>query len=315
MAVSFTEPASPRALDEVRRMPGVLAVEPYRAVPARLRFGHRSRHTSVTGVPADARLNRVVDASSRPVLFPPDGLVLSEKLAGILGAEVGDRVTLEVLEGRRPVVQVPIQALVDDSIGINVYMELTALRRLMGEGDTLSGAYLLVDHAALEELYARLKSTPRVAGVLRKEAAVESFQETFADMMGSVTGLSMVFAGIIAFGVVYNSARISLSERSRELASLRVLGLTRAEISYILLGELALTTLVAIPLGLALGYGLAAVMVADFDTEVWRLPLVVSSRTYALAAITVLVATVISALIVRRKLDRLDLVEVLKTRE
>jgi putative ABC transport system permease protein len=269
----------------------------------------------VTGIPAGARLNRVIDSNRRPVSFPPEGLILSRKLAELLGADVGNRLTLEVLEGRRPVVAVPIHALVDDSIGINAYMEISALRRLMDEGETLSGAYLLVDHAALDRLYHQLKNTPSVAGVMRKEAAVASFQETFADMMGSVTGLSMVFAAIIAFGVVYNSARISLSERSRELASLRVIGLTRAEISYILLGELALTTLIAVPLGLLFGYALAAMMVAGFDTEVWRLPLVVTSRTYALAAITVIASTVVSALIVRRKLDRLDLIEVLKTRE
>ncbi len=315
LAVSFVEPSSPRALGEIRRLPGVIAAEPYRSVPVRLRHGPRSRHLAVTGLPADARLNRVVDASRRPVALPPQGLVLSRKLAELLAVRVGDRVRLEVLEGRRPVAGVPVHGLVDDSIGLNAFMEISALRRLVGEGDTLSGVYLTVDEAALERLMRRLKNTPAVAGVMRKEAAVASFRQTFADMMGSITSAAMAFAGIIAFGVVYNSARIALSERSRELASLRVLGLTRGEISYILLGELALTTMAAVPLGLAAGYGLAAVMVAGFDTEVWRLPLVVTTRTYVTAAVTVLVAASISALIVRRKLHRLDLVEVLKTRE
>jgi len=315
IAVSFAEPTSSEALGEVRRLPGVMSAEPYRSVPVRIRHGSRSRHLVVTGMVADARLNRIVGASGRPVDLPPEGLVLSRKLAELLGTRAGDRVTLEVLEGRRPKRRVAVHSLVDDSIGLNASIEISALHRLLGEGRTLSGAYLMVDEHAVDRLLRRLKNIPAVAGVMRTTSAVASFRQTFAHMMGMVTASAMVFAGVIAFGVVYNSARISLSERSRELASLRVLGLTRGEISYILLGELALTTLVAVPLGLILGYGLAAVMVAGFDTEVWRLPLVVARRTYAMAAATVLAATTISALILRHKLNRLDLVEVLKTRE
>jgi putative ABC transport system permease protein len=185
----------------------------------------------------------------------------------------------------------------------------------MREGRNLTGAYLLVDSAAVDTLYRTLKNTPSVAGVLLKTAAIESFEATWAEMVAQIRFINMMFAAIIAFGVVYNSARISLTERSRELATLRVIGFTRAEISYILLGELAIITLIAIPFGLALGYVLAAMTVDFYNTEVWRMPLIVSSKTYAFAAVTILVATAFSSLIVRRKLDRLNLVEVLKTKE
>jgi putative ABC transport system permease protein len=148
-----------------------------------------------------------------------------------------------------------------------------------------------------------------------RQAALASLEETIAENLALFTAFNILFASIIAFGVVYNSARIALSERGRELATLRVLGLTRAEISYILLGELAVLTAVGVPLGLGLGFLLAGAMVQAFETELYRLPLVIESSTYGFAAATVMVAAIVSGLIVRRRLDHLDLVAVLKSRE
>ncbi len=313
--VSMVEPTSGRALHELERLPGVMYTEPFRVVPVRIRSGHRHRQTAITGLPRDARLNRLVDMSERVVSLPPEGLVLSAKLAEILETAPGETVTVEVLEGRRPVLEVPVTRLVSEFMGTNAYMDLDALHRLLEEGPSLSGAYLEVDGAAVDRLYTDLKNTPRVAGVLLKQAAIDGWNETTAEMIGQVRKVTVFFATIIAFGVVYNAARISLSERSRELATLRVIGFRRSEISYILLGELTIVTLLAVPLGLLFGYGLAAFTVVSMDTEVWRMPLMVLPSTYAFASLTILVAAAVSALIVRRKLDRLDLVAVLKTRE
>ncbi len=314
LMVTFVEPVSPRASNEIMRLPGVMAAEDFRTVPVRLRFGHRSRQTAVTGL-QDPQLNRVVDASRVALKIPEEGLVLSSKLAEILDIKPGETVQVEVLEGTRAVHQVAIAGLVEEYMGINVYMHREALHRLMHEDRVVSGAYLQVDDQEIVTLYDRLKNTPKVAGVVLKTAALESFDDTIAEMMAMVRSVTVFFSVVIAFGVVYNSARISLSERSRELATLRIIGFTRAEISYILLGELALITLLSVPLGLLIGRGMAASMIADFDTELWRLPLIINPPTYAFAAIVIILATLISALIVRRKLDRLDLVEVLKSRE
>ncbi|MDH3402779.1 MAG: ABC transporter permease, partial [Acidobacteriota bacterium] len=315
ITVSFVEPMSAAAGYEIARLPGVIHSEPLRAVPAMLRHGHRSRQAAITGVGADARLNRVIDASLRPVRLREEGLILSDKLARLLGAAPGDSVTVEVLEGARPVRQVVVSDVVEEYMGMSAYMEIDALRRLMREGKVLSGAFLQVDEGLADELYSRLKALPAVAGVTLKSAAVDSFNETVKDMLAVSIAFNVLFAAIIAFGVVYNTARITLSERNHELASLRVLGFTRAEISFILLGELAIITLVSVPVGLALGYGLAALTVSGFETEVYRIPLLVSPRVYAYSAITVLVSAAISSFVVRRRLDRLDLIEVLKTRE
>jgi putative ABC transport system permease protein len=204
---------------------------------------------------------------------------------------------------------------VDDSMGVAAWMEISALHRLMREGGSLSGAHLLVDPAEIQPLYRRLKALPAVAGVAITAAARESFRKIMAQNFELITTFNVAFAAIIAFGVVYNSARISLSERSRELASLRVLGFTIGEISLILLGELALLTLLAIPPGLVVGWALSVYVLMSFESEVYRIPLVITAPNVAWSLLTVLAASLVSALVVRRKLDRLDLVAVLKTRE
>jgi putative ABC transport system permease protein len=315
MTVNFVEPVSSRALHEMSRLPGVIYAEPLRAAPARLRAGPRSRQVAIMGLPAEPHLNLVLDASRGAVRLPPEGLVLSEKLAEVLDVEIGDAVAIEVLEGRRPVRVQRVAAVVEEYMGTSAYMEINALRRLLREGDTLSGAFLQVDDAALDQLYVRLKATPRVAGVSLRDSAVEAFEKTLGETMYVMIFFNVMFATVIAFGVVYNAARIALSERSRDLASLRVLGFTRGEISSILLGELAVVTAAAIPVGLALGYLFAAWLVTAFDTELYRFPLVVSARTYVFATSGVVIAAILSALVVRRRLDQLDLVAVLKTRE
>ena len=314
VTVTFAEPLSADAVHAVGRLPGVVDVEPMRVVPARLRVGARHRTLAVTGLVAEPRLNRIVDRAGRVWTLPPDGLVLSRMLGTILGVGAGDTVRVEVLEGARPAVDVAVAALVDDSMGLQAYMHVAALRRLMREGGTVSGAALLVDPAALDTLNAELKHVPAVAGVAVRDATLRAFRQTMAEHMNVIIFINVFFSGIIAFGVVYNAARVSLSERSRELASLRVLGFTRAEVALILLGELALLTLASLPVGLAMGYGLGLFIMTIFTNEVYRLPFVVTPQTMAWTSLTVIGAALLSSLAVRRQLDHLDLVAVLKSR-
>ena len=315
VSLTFVEPRSADARHALARLPGVITVEPQRAVAARIRAGHRHRNLALTGTVAAPRLKRIVDRRGVPFRVPPHGLVLSRKLGEVLGVAPGDAVIVEVLEGPRPMVRVPVAALVDDILGVSAYMEIGALHRLLRESDVLSGAALLIDPAAEAPLARRLKRVPAVAGTAFTRAAIRSFRETLAANMNLMIGMTVVFAGIIAFGVVYNAARVSLSERSRELASLRVLGFTRAEISLILLGELALLTLVALPVGAVLGYSLAALIVRTIESEVYRFPLLVTRQSIAWSFLTIIAAALVSGLVVRRRLDHLDLVAVLKIRE
>jgi putative ABC transport system permease protein len=315
VTVNYIEPRSEDARYALARLPGVIAVEPARSVAARIRSGHRERYLAITGVPAGGRLRRIVDTNGITVRVPPSGVVLSQKLAEVLDVLPGEEVILEVLEGSRPRRTVQVTGVVNDLLGLSVYMDLDALHDLMREGDVATGALLLMDAAQEAELSQELKGMPAVAGAGFKRAVLQSFRDTMAANMGLTIFINVIFAGIIAFGVVYNAARISLSERSRELASLRVLGFTRAEISLILMGELALITLAALPIGGAFGYGLAASIVASIESEVYRFPLYVSRQAVAWSFLGIIGAALISGLIVRRRLDRLDLVAVLKIRE
>jgi putative ABC transport system permease protein len=297
------------------RLPGVLRVEPMRAVPARLRVGYRERTVSLLGIVPSPMLNRIVDLRGRVMTVPSSGLLLSQTLARALSVRPGDVVQVEVLEDARPVRQVPVAATVEDAMGLSTYMDLDALHRLMREGETWSGALLEIDRAALPVLYPRLKALPAIAGVSLTETALQNFRKLMGENMNIQILWNVLFAGIIAFAVVYNAARISLAERSRELASLRVLGFTRAEISLILLGELAVLTALALPLGEVMGYGLSVLIARAFNNELYRIPLNITPNVLAWAALTVIAASACSALVVRRRLDRLDLVAVLKVRE
>jgi putative ABC transport system permease protein len=315
ITVTLNEPASRRALYSLLSLEGVEYVEPFRAVPVRLRHGHRTYRTSIQGRPPGGMLNRLLDENLTPFEPPPNTLVLTDHLAKILHARTGDMLTIEVLEGRRPVLQAPLGGTVKEFVGVAGYMQLPALNRLMQEGPLVSGAYMSVDQRYRKALYAELKEIPRVAGAAVREQALRSFYDTMAKQILLFAFFNTLLAGSISFGVVYNSARIALSERSRELASLRVLGFTRGEISYILLGELTVLVLAALPLGFAFGRALCGFMVANTQTDLFRIPLVIDDAGYAWAAAVVLASALISGVIVKRRLDKLDLVAVLKTKE
>ena len=316
LQVTFAEPVSPSGVHALNRLPGVMTAEPVRSAPVRFRSEQRARQLAITGLPSMTELYRVMDVMDLEQMpLPPEGIVLSASLAKVLDVVPGSPVTVEVLVGRRPIRETVVAAIVHEYMGLSAYMEIDAMRRLLGEGGSLSGGYLKVDTERLPELFQAIKETPAIAGSTLRRAALDSFNDTFAENIGIMIFFNVLFASIIAFGVVYNAARVSLAERSRELASLRVMGFTRAEISSILLGELGVLTLLALPLGMLLGYGLSLMMVSAFETELYSIPFSANPRTYAWCSLAILIATAVSGLLVRRKLDHLDLLEVLKAKE
>ncbi|HSN97383.1 MAG TPA: FtsX-like permease family protein, partial [Candidatus Nanopelagicales bacterium] len=278
--VLFYQPLPRAALGELEHVPGVLRAAPLRAAPVLLRAGHREHRTAIMGAEPASELHRLIDRHGELVPLPDEGLVLGVYLARKLAVSPGDRVTVEMLDGRREIRDVPVAALVDDLVGATAAMDIDALNRLLGEGDTVSGAYIEVDPLREDAVYEALKRTPAVAGVSSSKAALRSFERTLEESLGLMRSIQIVFSSIIAFAVVYNKARISLAERSRELASLRVLGFTRGEVSLILLGELAVTTLAGIPMGLCLGWYFAWAMTHAYEsTEMFRFPLVIHDAT------------------------------------
>ena len=311
--VSFVEPRSRSAYFELLSAPGVLGGEPYRAVPVKLRHRHLEEQMRLMGVPVDSRLARMIDVEGRPVELRPGGIVLSQDIAEKLAVTTGETLTVAVTEGRRPVLDVPVAAVAMTYIGSGAYMPIDDVNALLREGPVVSGANLLVDSARTNALYAELKAQPAVAGVVLQRAAQRNFTDLMDQNLGMAIWVYTIFAGLIAIGVVYNSVRISFSERQRELASLRVLGFSRREVSYILLGEIAFLTLLALPIGGLLGTGLAWSLSRAMSSELFRVPFVIDPPTYGYAALVVIVVTAVSGLLVRRQLDRMELVAVLKS--
>ncbi len=315
MTVTFVEPTSMRVMNELQSLPGVKYLEPLRAVPARLTSQHRGYRVGIQGLRPGNDLYRLLDQQLATIDVPPEGVLLTDWLGSYLDVRVGDTLRVETLEGARPVREVVVAGLVSQFVGVSAYMHIDALNRMMREGRAISGVFVAADSRYEESIYDSLKRMPRVAGVTVRTKALANLEETMAQQMLVFGFFITLLASTIAFGVVYNTARISLSERSRELASLRVLGLTRGEISFILLGELGVLTLAAIPLGFVFGRALCGYVTASLQNELFRFPVVLEPSTYSFAATVVMISACVSALIVRRRLDHLDLVAVLKTKE
>ncbi|SDR76456.1 ABC transporter permease [Opitutus sp. GAS368] len=313
--LSLIEPSSARLAHELAQLPGVTSLEPARFAAVRIHFQGRSRQIALRSLIPGAMHSRAVDDRQREIPPPTDGLIVSAKLAEVLGAKPGDLLVIEALEGRRPVMTVPLVGLAEDFTGIAAYMELHAINRFLGEGDVITGASLGLDMSRRAEFLVALKGIPRVSTVAIKETMRKSFRETTAQMMGLIQSIYLMFSVVVAFGVIYNNARISLAERARELATLRVVGMTQREVGAIIVIELVILAALAVPLGLALGTGFATVIVTSVNTETVRLPLVFTSYTYSFAVVVVTTASILSALVVLRKLKQLDLIATLKAPE
>ena len=313
--VGFAEAVPRTVTHALARLPGVTEVEATRAIPALLHAGHRSHRGALTGIADDARLQRILDADLRETRPVPGGVLLTTRLAAQLEVAPGDTIFAELLEGKRVKAAVRVSATVDEMAGLNAWMRLEDLNRLAREGPVVSMASLRADRADEPRLLERLKAIPQAAVVIVNRTLLDTFRDTSAKNVLFFTAVLSAFAAVIAVGVVYNNARIQLAERAWELASLRVLGFTRAEVSVLLLGELALEIAAAIPLGFLAGFWLSALLLALMPLDVIAFPLVISPRTYLQSGAVVAAAGVLSALIVRNRIDNLDLVGVLKTRE
>jgi putative ABC transport system permease protein len=314
MEVSFSTPMPASVTNEIAHLPGVISAEGRRSVAVRARSLSRYRDTVLIGHGDGPSLRSVPQWPMRPFVVPLDGIALSRKLAEILGVREGEPIELEVLEGDRRTVRVGVSALLDDVFGLTVHASETTLRRLLDEQGNVTSVLLIVDPQQERALLQRLSEIPRVLSISSRTEVMEKFQDQTKYMWTTMLILTTMGA-IIAFGVVYNQARIALSTRSRDLASLRVLGFTRREISAVLLGELATYVVVGVPIGFVIGSFLMKVIAGTADPESYRLPVEASASTFAFAAVITTVAAAVSALVVRRRLDQLDLVSVLKARE
>jgi putative ABC transport system permease protein len=315
VTVVLSKPLPQRAVRDLEHFPGVFRAEGLRSVAVRFHAGHRWRDATIVGHPEHSVLRHVVDGEGDMHPVPEDGMLLTTKLGEILQVDVGEVLDVELREGDRKTKRLPISGFVDESFGLQGHVEKSELHRVLGEADTVNMVLLDVDPLKFDEVTVELKKQPWVIGVSSPRDFRERFEEQSGQMMWVYTLILTIFASIIAVGVIYNNTRVALSQRSRDLASLRVLGFTRAEIAGILMGEQAVQVALAIPIGLIVGYYMVVGIMSTVDPETYRLPVVISARAYIYASMVALASALISALLVRRKLNRLDLIGVLKTRE
>lgn len=315
LELSFGDPTPLRATGELRHLPGVLAVEPWRQVPVTLIHGHRRYRTSLLGLEPHPHLRQVVDARGQGQTLPGEGLLMTRFLAQLLEVEVGDTLEVAIMEGQRRRVSLPLAALVDEPVGVGAYLQRQRLNRLMREGPAINGAWLLIDKDRRDELLEALHELPAVAGIGLLDEAEQGVRDYLDETLGVFALVFVSLAGSIAFGVIYNNARISFAERARELATLLVLGYTRAEVSRILLGEIALLAGLAILPGWAVGLGFCTLLSQSFSNDLFRIPLTFTPVTFGMAAAGVIIASALVGLLMLRRLWTLDRLAVLKAPE
>lgn len=315
VAVSFVEPMSPGVLTDLHSVPGVRRVEAERAIAVEVRHRAARHRTALIGLSEHAELKRPLDRQDQPIQAPLRGVLLTDFLAGMLDAQLGDIIELETLSGRRQTLHLPLAGMVSEPFGVQAYVSMAEIDRLIVDGARVSGAVMTVDSAAMAQLLAELERRPKVAAVSERRLGIRNFYDSMAETILTFTLISTLFGAVITAGVVYSSARVALSERARDLASLRILGFTEGEVGYLLLGELSLLTVLAIPLGFVLGNALIAMLVRGFDSDLFRIPHFVSPATYGIAGITSLIAALLAGGLVWRRIHELDMIGVLKARD
>lgn len=315
VTVIFNEAMPPSTAFSFASMKGVLDAEYYREEPVRLRFGSHSRRQTLKGLQKTDGLQRLTDSNDRLQNLPAHGLLLTTTLADLLDVKAGDVLQVEFLQGERRSVEVPVAETIDELLGLSAYLRIDELNRLAGDGGALNAAVLKLDGSKRIALYERFKQTPGIAGVMMLQAMKKSFDEMIAKSMNTSTFILTAFACVLAFAMIYNGARITLSERVRELSSLRVLGMTKREIAVILLGEQAVFCIAAIPLGFAIGVVLSVLLAKALSSELYRMPLVFTPVNFLFAFAVMVTVAIVTGLIVGRRIHTLDLIAVLKTRE
>ena len=311
----FAEEVPETVLEDVRNLPGVLQAESQQFHAAILRHGHLSKRIAIESRRPGSDLSRVLNEAGESVAAPPGGILVSRRLANQLDVNPGDSIEAEFLTGRRETFDLTVTGLIEQNLGLGAYVDLDYLNTLFRQAPRLSTANVTLDENEMDALHAAIKEIPMLSGIIELVTNRRSFEDTIEENIMVMNTIYITIAVLITVGVTYNAARIQLSERARELASLRILGFGRDEISYILVGEMMLIALLAQPLGWLIGSWIAQAMTEAFTSDLYAIPLVLKPRTFALGSLIVLSIAFISVMIVRRRLDHLDLVAVMKTRE
>ena len=316
LRVAFQREHGKETLYDIERFDHVRRAEPVLEYPFTMRAGWRKKDTVVTGLPAGAELKRLINVDGQEVAIESTGLVLSDKLARELAVGPGDTVLLKPLMGRiKKEKSVTVSRVAQQYLGSGAYMDIEALSRILDEPFVMNAVLLRTDEGSALEVKEHLKEIADIASVSFAEEVLQSLLSTLAQSMKMMNVTMLIFAGVIAFSIIYNVTSVALAERERELASLRVLGLTTAEVGRIMYYENFLLGAMGILAGIPVGYGISKWLITMYDTDLFRMPFYIENRTYIWCAVIIGIFVIMANGAVWRKVRRLDLIEVLKERE
>lgn len=316
VTVSLRDPKDVVSTSEVNALPGISDTQPELQVVCDLSNGPYQRRLGVTGLARGSRLHTPLDGQGNPIVVPPEGLVLTKKVSEILHAGVGATLRLRPLVGRRTEREAPVVAIVETFLGLGAYADIGYLSRLLGE--ERSANVILVKSfrgRADESLLREMKERPAVVAIGERQRSLDQINETFGRNMITMIGIMVLFSGLVAFGSVLNAAMVSLSEREREVGTLRVLGYTPREVAGIFSGESYFLNVFGIALGLAAGVGLAHLMSVAYNVELYRFPTVIYPSRLVIAAILMCVFVAAAQLVVAGMIRKLPWLDVLKVKE
>ncbi len=313
--VEFVNERPESAAYDVRHVDGVRRVEGIYQIGADLRKAWRTKFVAILGLPRENRLYRVLDRSGARTRVPPQGLIVPRMLADRLDLRPGDTVGLdpfvEDLDERDAVVR----GVVDEYMGMNVYADRKHLARLLGKGPMLTGAMATVERRRLKQVMDSLDDLPGVRAVTATGQTLESFMESVEELIGVAVLVQTIAGAVIAFAVIYNASSVSIAEQERDLACMHSLGYSRRQVADIATHEVMPLGLIGVILGVPLAILVSHIIADAFETDLYRLPMVVRPVTYLTCAVLVLCFLFISRWLVRRRVYRIDIVRRLKTRE
>ncbi len=313
--ILFSQEVPLSAIEDVERLPGVIQAEPQQFHAVTLRNGPHEKQVSLEARPPDASLSRVIDENGLPAVPRPGGLMMAERLATELELQIGDTVEVEFMGGRRETHEMTVTGLIQQYFGLGAYADMEFLDAQLRRSPQITVANVILDESRILDLHAAVQDTPALSGLVLLTDSRRSFQETLSQNVLVINSIYGIIAVLITIGVAYNGARIQLSERARELASLRILGFSRGEVSAVLIGETMLLALIAQPIGWLMGIWISTAMSNSFTSDLYAIPLVLEPSVFATASLVVLITSFVSVMLVRRRIDRMNLVSVMKTRE
>ncbi len=316
ISVSLRDAEGDDIMTEITRLPGTAYAEQQLAVPCDLRRGGVSKRTAVTGLTQAHRLTTPLDKDGKPIRIPEQGLLLTKKLAEILDVQPGDTLHLRPLIGERREIEAPVVATYQTYMGLSAYADIGYLSRLLGEESAANTMLLRQQPGSdMEPFYAAIAKRPAVVGFAERERALNQVEEEFGQMMNVSLFIMVFIAGCVAFGSVFNSALVSLSERQREVGTLRVLGYTPLHVAEIFSGESFMLNFIGIVFGMGLGVALAYGLSVAYNTELYRFPTVVYPQRVVEAALIMAFFITAAQLVILRMIRKLDWLEVLKVKE